>query len=579
MSQLPPATPAPCSSLTPKLQTLLTERTDRLLLKIVRANFNTKYASQAPSLAVFRDVVSAHGTGVDGILLRDFRSHVALMDYESYEPFVARFNEQPCKESEVENLFAPGLPFSLAMSSATSGRVPKLFAQYHHKEEPTRRPLLDRTAAKGSEDWVLCYGYQEIKEVERQSGEVVKRVPVGIATGALVRMRVGWNVDGDESRMSVIIAPWAASLITQQQPFLVIHALFCLASRDLDRLSTTFSPLFVDLVRYVDEDWDTLVACISDGTLPDLEGIEHVRPHLEVHLHANPERATELREIGPPFSCVGWAARVWPKLRKLTAISSGPYATVLPKVRSILGSNIAIHNVGYGATECHIAATYDTNDLEKFVIQTEDVIEFLDAAAEETHENILQVWDLKAGKQYQIVVTTRNGLWRYPLGDVVDIVGFDGDDGSPVLKYLGRKSLSIRFPHALISDSDLVAAIQTMSSEDIIQVHEFTTIVDDRTLPATVGYFVEGQLGPNAHLAPQKLFHALVATNSEHQRALDDGRTRLPTIRIVKPGTFMEYRRWWGEKMNLGAGQSKVPVVLTKSATQEWFREKVLQEL
>ncbi|KIJ13250.1 hypothetical protein PAXINDRAFT_117446 [Paxillus involutus ATCC 200175] len=352
----------------------------------------------------------------------------------------------------------------------------------------------------------------------------------------------------------------------------------------------TFAPLFLDIIRHVDEDWDTLVACINDGTLPDLEGIEHVRAHLEVHLHANPERATELREIGSPFSCAGWAARVWPKLRKLTAISSGPFATVLPKVRSILGPNITIHNVGYGATECHIAATYDTNDLEKFVIQTEDVVEFLDVAAEETHENILQAWDLKAGKQYQIVVTTRNGLWRYPLGDVVDIVGFDGDDGSPVLKYLGRKSqvvLSIQFSHASISDSDLVAAIRAMSSEDIIQVHEFTTIVDNRTLPPTVGCFVEGDLGtpnclmarPNSHLAPQKLFDALVATNSEHQRALDDGRTRLPTIRIVKPGTFMEYRRWWGEKMNLGAGQSKVPVVLTKSVTQEWIKERVVQEL
>ncbi|KIJ05378.1 hypothetical protein PAXINDRAFT_21352 [Paxillus involutus ATCC 200175] len=585
MSQLDPATPVPCSSLTTELRALLTERTDRLLLRIIRANFSTKFASQAPSLAIFRDVVAAHGTEVDGTLLQDFRNHVALMDYESYKPFVARFNEQPCKESEVENLFSPGLPFSLVGSSATSGNAPKMFAKYRHiaKEAPTRRSVYSRRDVKGPEDRVIYYGYKELKEVERASGEVVKRIPVGISSGAMVRMRAGWSVDDDESRMSVIMpgqaAPWAASMITRHQSFLTIHALFCLASRDLDRWIMTFAPVFMDIMRHVDDEWEMLVTCIEDGTIPGLEGIDHVRAHLQVHFRANPGRATELREIGSPFSCAGWAARVWPKMRMLIAICSGPFAFVLPKVRSVLGPTIAIRSAGYGATEARIAVSYYTVDLDTYVLQTEDVIEFLDAAAEEIHENILQPWDLEAGKQYQIVVTTRDGLWRYPLGDIIEIVGFDTNGGSPVFKCSGRKSLSIRFPHVLISDSDLVAAIQAISSEDIIQVHEFTVVVDDRELPTTVGYFVEGSLGSKSHLAPQKLFDAFVAMNAAHQRALDNDRIRLPTIRIVKPGTFMEYRLRKGEKLNIGAGQIKVPVVLSESASKEWLEERVVQEL
>ncbi|KIJ13247.1 hypothetical protein PAXINDRAFT_170699 [Paxillus involutus ATCC 200175] len=585
MSQLYPDIPVPCSSLSPKLRTLLTEKTDRLLLRIIRANFNTQYASRAPSLAVFRDVIAGHGTEVDDTLLQDFRSHVALMDYESYKPFVARFNEQPCKESEVENLFAPGLPFALGLSSSTSGNPPKMFAKYHHipKEVPVRRSVFDRCDVKGPENWMLSCGYKELKEVERECDQVVKRIPVGIASGALVRMGAGWSVDSDESRMSVImpgqVSPWAACMINRHRSFLMIHALFCLACRDLDRFIATFAPLFIDLIRYVEEEWDTFLSCIKDGTILDLDGIDHVRTHLQVHFHPNPERAAELREIGSPFSCVGWAARVWPKLRMLVTISSGPFATALPKVRSILGPTIAMRGFGYGSTECVMGASYDMDDLDMFVIQTEDVIEFLHVAAEETHENILQAWDLEAGKQYQIVLTTRDGLWRYPLGDVIDIVGFDGDDGFPVIKYLGRKSLSIRLPHVLIPDNDLVAAIQAMSSGDIIRVNEFTAIVDDRTLPPTVGCFVEGELGPNSHLATQKLFSALVTINHKLQDVFDQGHTRLPTIRMVKPGTFMEYRLQRGEKVGVGAGQTKVPVVLLESAAQEWIKEKVFQEL
>ncbi|KAF8835122.1 hypothetical protein BDN67DRAFT_975581, partial [Paxillus ammoniavirescens] len=556
MSQLP-ATPVPCSSLMPKLRAVLTEKIDRLLLRIIRANFNTRYASQASSLAAFRDVISAHGTEVDGSLLQDFRSHVALMDYESYKPFVARFNERPCKESEVENLFAPGLPSFLALTSTTSGKAPKMFAKYHHipQEVPSRPTLFDVSDSKGRTAWVFCCAYRELKDVERDSGQVVKRLPVGGTSGSRMRVRCGWDVDSDKSRMSMImpghVSPRAASMIRGHRSLLMIHALFCLVCRDLDRFVTTFAPVFIDLICHIDEGWDMFVACIKDGTIPDLEGIDHVRAHLQVHLRPNPERATELREIGSPFSCTGWAVRVWPKLKSVSAISSGPFATVLPKVRSVLGPTVSIYSPGFITTETYIGVPYYVNDLDTFVIETEDVVEFLDVAAEESHENILQAWDLEAGKQYQILLTTRDGLWRYPLGDIIEIVAFDTDDGSPVFKYSGRTSLSIRFPYMLVSDSDLVAAIQAISSEDIIQVHEFTAFLDDRKLPRMVGYFIEGPLGLNSHLAPRNLFNALAAVDHNYKDAVNQAHAGPPTIRIVKPGTFMDYRRWRSEKMNL----------------------------
>ncbi|KAF8833580.1 hypothetical protein BDN67DRAFT_976529 [Paxillus ammoniavirescens] len=584
MSQLP-ATPAPCNSLTPELRTILTEKTNRLLLRIIRANFNTQYASQTSSLAAFRDLVSTHGTEVDGTLLQNFRSHVALMDYESYKPFVAKFNEQPCKESEVENLFAPGLPFFLALTSTTSGKAPKMFAKYHHipQEVPSRPTFFDVGASKGRTAWVFCCAYRELKDVERDSGQVVKRLPIGGISGSMVRMRCGWNVESDESRISMImpdqVSPWAASMIRRQQSLLKMHALFCLASRDLESFSTTFAPVFIDLIRHMDEGWDMFIACINDGTIPDLEGIDHVRAHLQVHLHADPERAAELREIGSPFCCVGWAVRVWPKLRSLSAVGSGPFATALPKVRSVLGPTVSICSPGFIATEVYIGIPYYVNDLDAFVIQTEDVVEFMDVTTEHTHENILQAWELEAGKQYQVVVTTRDGLWRYPLGDIIEIVGFDTDEGSPVFKSVGRTSLSIRFPYMSVSDSDLTAAIQAISSEDMIRVHEFTAFLDDRKLPTTVGYFIEGPLGPNSHLAPQKLFNALAAIDYNYKDAVDQSHVGLPTIRIVKPGTFTDYRRWRGEMVNLVGGQIKVPVVLLDCAAQEWIMERVISEL
>ncbi|KIJ59269.1 hypothetical protein HYDPIDRAFT_33339 [Hydnomerulius pinastri MD-312] len=587
MSQVPNFS-VPCISLSPELQKTSVERTERLLLRILRANAHTQYASQASTLADFRHAISKHGLDDDASLLNDFRTFVPLTGYESYKPLIAKFDERPYKESELQDLFAPGLPHFLAVSSTTSGKAPKIFARYRHVPQEfsqLHRHGLNYRWVDGPTSWIYYYGYRDLKEVEGEPGHVIKRIPVCQVSGGSLRTYFDWNVEDDESRLASTIPghaePWAATMITNHRSFLMIHALFCLATRDLKRIAITFATLFADMMRRVDEEWDMLLDCIRNGTIPHLDSLDDLRVYLEPQLRANPERADELREIGPPSSCDGWAARVWPDFEMILTICSGGFATALPKVRSILGPAVNIINPGYGSTECNIAANFDPTDLDSLVITTEDVIEFMDVTVEESERCILQAWELQVGKLYEIVLTTRDGLWRYALGDIVEITGFASDDGSPVFKFSGRKSLAIRFPCTVITDAHLTATIQAINSQDLIQVHEFTTVVDDRELPETVGYFVEvaGPLGSDSHLAPQRLFDSLVATNSEHQAALGRGETRLPTVRIVKPGTFMDYRRWRGETMNIGSGQIKVPVVLTDPATQEWMLGRVIREL
>ena len=45
------------------------------------------------------------------------------------------------------------------------------------------------------------------------------------------------------------------------------------------------------------------------------------------------ERAAELHRLGRPSSRPGWCGQAWSKLRSITAIASGPFASSLPLVR------------------------------------------------------------------------------------------------------------------------------------------------------------------------------------------------------------------------------------------------------
>jgi len=83
------------------------------------------------------------------------------------------------------------------------------------------------------------------------------------------------------------------------------------------------------------------------------------------------------------------------------------------------------------------------------------VIEFLEVSSGETPQTVLSSvriiqsrvfqfmislqWELVAGRQYEPILTTRDGLWRYRIGDVLLVKGFAPEDGMPIVNYVGRQ--------------------------------------------------------------------------------------------------------------------------------------------
>ncbi|KAG1730356.1 GH3 auxin-responsive promoter-domain-containing protein [Suillus lakei] len=433
-------------SLSAEISQQLKDFVDQALLGFIRPNSASQFAQHAPELANFRETI-AHSDSKDDIeFLRSFRESVPTTNYEPYRPYIAKFFATHCKESDVKNLFAPGLPYCLAVSSMTSGKSAKTF--------PTYRPA----------------------------------------------------------------------------PHLLHHPLYLSLPHSE---GSTLSPS-----SYVEDEWPLLVDCIEKGIIPDMENIDHVREPLEKHFTPHPFRAAELREIGPP-GIQGWAVRVWPDLKKFIGITGGPAAASVPKVVHVLGPSVAMQSPCYGSSE----------------LPVDGVTEYLD-------------WELVTGGHYEPVLTTRNGLWRYRIGDVVTVKGFAPDDGLPVINYLHRREVAV--------DDAIISA----SKRWMGQIIDFTIVDDDRDTPVTYGYLVEigGKIGEDARMGTQQIFEDLM-TNNEFRVAFWQGRARKPTIRLVEKGTFTEYRRQKCDKTYISMGQVKVPIVLSDTSFKEWLLQRVIMEL
>lgn len=80
--------------------------------------------------------------------------------------------------------------------------------------------------------------------------------------------------------------------------------------------------------------------------------------------------------------------------------------------------------------------------------------------------------------------------------------------------YSWIQSLAARFPHATIKEVDIVKIAQMVCAEDILQVHEFTAVIDRRELPETVGFVFEitGDIGMVLPLIQQSIYDTYAAS-------------------------------------------------------------------
>ena len=584
--------PAPITELTPELLAALRKRSDAVLSYLVSNNSISTFFKESNTLASFRNALNTEDySKLPENLYEMFNSNVELSEYKNYQPFVSRFFEKPCKASDVENLMAPGMPYFIAHSSGTSGGATKHFPKYQHPKHMSTSTAQTMAASNpvsktgGKNCVVYSLGYREVVAPIDEKGEPVTHMPVCLMSSGTIRMHTGMYQPKDQFYQKIKIpintSPLAASFIPDYKSFLFMHGLFALAEPKTELINTMFSTIFRDLCRVLIEQYDVMVDCIEKGTIPDLPGTEHVHDNLMQFWKADPERAKELREITNNTNQVGWLRKLWPGLSIVVAISSGSFGSVLPEITHYMGPEVNLRTLGINCSEAFLALAYDAKDKSLYkVVGSDDIIEYLDIDAPENASGLSPAWEAKVGKKYEVVLTTRDGFWRYRLGDVVEIVGYDPRDGQPIIHYLERRNVHIRLANEITTEAQLSAAVSSVS-EELGNISEFCVMPDYRYTTPAYAFYVEPQndLPGEASDVPAKLHRFLQSANENYLKDSKAGKLAVPSVHVLKPGAFGEYREWKIKTMNISSGQVKVPLVVWDDVTRKWLEERRVQEV
>ncbi len=185
----------------------------------------------------------------------------------------------------------------------------------------------------------------------------------------------------------------------------LLHLLRC---REL-RLISVWHPSFLTLLL------DALPA-LWERPLDDIaRGADDSRVPL-------PGRADELRAADPRRP-----ATFWPELRVISCWGDGAAGLALADLRRRF-PDVLLQSKGLIATEAFVTLPFSGQ--YPLAIQSH-FFEFIDTAGA-----VLPVEALREGEEYEVVITTAGGLWRYRLGDRVRVASWV--EKTPSLKFLGR---------------------------------------------------------------------------------------------------------------------------------------------
>jgi len=221
-------------------------------------------------------------------------------------------------------------------------------------------------------------------------------------------------VGGTRARLveTVLAVPAALRSAPDLETFRYLTLLCLLRRRDL-RFISVWHPTFLSLLVAVGDIGRG--GCRRADALPaSLCERLRFRPSLP--------RARELARVGPEE-----LQSIWPELRLISCWGDGHAELALEELRQRF-PGVRIQPKGLLATEAVVTIPFGGRHP---VAVCSHFFEFIDAAGA-----LHRVHELREGECYDVVVSTGGGLWRYRLGDGVEVTGFS--DATPSLRFVGR---------------------------------------------------------------------------------------------------------------------------------------------
>ncbi|OIT04181.1 indole-3-acetic acid-amido synthetase gh3.6 [Nicotiana attenuata] len=295
----------------------------------------------------------------------------------------------------------------------------------------------------------------------------------------------------------------------------------------------------------------------------------------------------------------GIVTRLWPNTKYVDAVVTGSMSQYIP-ILDYYSNNLPLISTVYASSESHFGINLNPfckpSEVSYTLIPTICYFEFLpyhgnsgvidsismpQSLDEKEQQQLVDLADVKIGQEYELVVTTYSGLYRYRVGDVLRVAGYKNK--APQFNFLCREnvilSIGADFTNEVELQNAMKNAVGNLMSFDA-QVTEYTSYVDITTIPSHYVLFWELSVNDSTPVPPSVIEDCCLTIEESLNYFYREGRASNKSIgpleiRVVEIGTFdklMDYCISLGSSMN----QYKTPRCVKYAPLIELLNSRVV---
>ncbi|KAL6650166.1 hypothetical protein ACP70R_014390 [Stipagrostis hirtigluma subsp. patula] len=346
---------------------------------------------------------------------------------------------------------------------------------------------------------------------------------------------------------------------------------------DVLRVGAVFASGLLRAIRFLQLNWEQLADDIEAGSLTPRVTDPSVREAVAAILRPDPELARFLRGECSRGDWAGIITRVWPNTKYLDVIVTGAMQQYIPTLEYYSGG-LPMACTMYASSECYFGLNLrpmcHPSEVSYTIMPNMGYFEFLpvDSASGVASGDAAQLVDLarvEAGREYELVITTYAGLYRYRVGDILRVTGFH--NAAPQFRFVRRKNVLLSIESDKTDEAELQRAVERASAllrPRGAAVVEYTSHACTTSIPGHYVIYWEllakgpaqsGGAGVEAEVLERCCLEMEEALNSVYRQSrVADGSIGPLEIRVVRSGTFeelMDYAISRGASIN----QYKVP--------------------
>lgn len=317
---------------------------------------------------------------------------------------------------------------------------------------------------------------------------------------------------------------------------------------DPSLIAGIFPAPIVYMLRDLEQHAGALAETLRRGTLP---GNLDLTPEQWAFFAARVRRApwaAERLERAAAAPVGDKAARAWPSLRLVYCWNTATAALYLPELSQRLGPGVAIRDAIYSACEGWCSIPMGDAEPGGALAVTSHFFEFMDEAEFERGGSATRpAWELQDRHRYYIVFTTSAGLYRYMLGDLVEVCGFH--HATPRIRFVRKGGAASNVAGEKLEEVHANDAVGAALKEAGLLATFFTLAPDWSGSTPCYAFYVEPAPGSAARppadfqALAEKVDAGLARVSFDYGRLRGGAQLGPVRLRLLPAGTYDKVRQ------------------------------------